>query len=129
MKYLLQFGIIMAVSFAGELLHDFLPLPVPASIYGILILFSLLRFKLLHVAQIKETAMFLISIMAFLFLPAAVGLVVAWPIMKAAILQYIAANVLSLIACMAGTVFAAQLLLSRPSKKEIPKEASHDFSS
>ena len=127
MKYLLQFGIIMAVSFAGELLHDFLPLPVPASIYGILILFSLLRFKLLHVAQIKETAMFLISII--LFLPAAVGLVVAWPIMKAAILQYIAANVLSLIACMAGTVFAAQLLLSRPSKKEIPKEASHDFSS
>ena len=106
MKYLLQFGIIMAVSFAGELFHDFLPLPVPASIYGILILFSLLRFKILHVAQIKETAMFLISIMAFLFLPAAVGLVVAWPVMKSAILQYIAANVLSLIACMAGTGFS-----------------------
>ena len=129
MKYLLQFGIIMAVSFARELLHDFLPLPVPASIYGILILFSLLRFKLLHVVQIKETAMFLISIMAFLFLPAAVGLVVAWPIMKAAILQYIAANVISLIACMAGTGFTAQLLLSRSPKKEVPKEASHDFSS
>lgn len=127
MKYLLQFGIIMAVSFAGELFHDFLPLPVPSSIYGILI--SLLRFKILHVAQIKETAMFLISIMAFLFLPAAVGLVVAWPIMKATILQYIAANVISLIACMAGTGFAAQLLLSRPPKKEVPKEASHDFSS
>lgn len=127
MKYLLQFGIIMAVSFAGELFHDFLPLPVPSSIYGILI--SLLRFKILHVAQIKETAMFLISIMAFLFLPAAVGLVVAWPIMKATILQYIAANVLSLIACMAGTGFAAQFLLSRLQKKENPKEASHDFSS
>lgn len=129
MKYLLQFGIIMAVSFAGELFHDFLPLPVPASIYGILILFSLLRFKILHVAQIKETAMFLISIMAFLFLPAAVGLVVAWPVMKSAILQYIAANVLSFIACMAGTGFAAQFLLSRLQKKENPKEASHDFSS
>ena len=121
MKYLLQFGIIMAVSFTGELFHDFLPLPVPASIYGILILFSLLRFKILHVAQIKETAMFLISIMAFLFLPAAVGLVVAWPVMKSAILQYIAANVLSLIACMAGTEFAAQFLLSRLQKKENPK--------
>lgn len=121
MKYLLQFGIIMAISFAGELLHDFLPLPVPASIYGILILFSLLQFKILHVAQIKETAMFLISIMAFLFLPAAVGLVVAWPVMKSAILQYIAANVLSLIACMAGTGFAAQFLLSRLQKKRKPE--------
>ena len=56
MKYLLQFGIIMAVSFAGELLHDFLPLPVPASIYGILILFSLLRFKLLHVRSEEHTS-------------------------------------------------------------------------
>ncbi|MFQ9778638.1 hypothetical protein, partial [Dialister invisus] len=42
---------------------------------------------------------------------------------------YIAANVISLIACMAGTGFAAQLLLSRSPKKEVPKEASHDFSS
>ena len=129
MKYLLQFGIIMAVSFAGELSHDFLPLPVPASIYGILILFSLLRFKILHVTQIKETAMFLISIMAFLFLLDNEGLVGACPVMKSAILQYIAANVLSLIACMAGTGFAAQFLLSRLQKKENPKEASHDFSS
>lgn len=128
MKYLLQFGIIMAISFAGELLHDFLPLPVPASIYGILILFSLLRFKILHVAQIKETAMFLISIMAFLFLPAAVGLVVAWPVMKSAILQYIAANVLS------SSPAWQERDLPRSSscpvyKKENPKEASHDFSS
>ena len=129
MKYLLQFGIIMAGSFAGELFHEFLTLRLPSSIYGILILFSLLRFNILHVAQINETAMFLISIMAFLFLPAAVGLVVAWPVMKAAILQYIAANVLSLIACMAGTGFAAQLLLSRSPKKESSKEEFHDFSS
>lgn len=129
MKYLLQFGIIMAISFTGELFHDFLPLPVPASIYGILILFFLLQFKIIHVAQIKETAMFLISIMAFLFVPAAVGLVTAWPIMESAILQYIAANVISLIACMAGTGFAAQFILSCSAKKETRKEAPHDFSS
>lgn len=37
MKYLIQFGIIITISFFGEMLHDFLPLPVPASIYGIIV--------------------------------------------------------------------------------------------
>ncbi len=39
MKYIRQLGIILLVSFLGELLHYLLPLPVPASIYGIVLLF------------------------------------------------------------------------------------------
>ena len=42
MKYLRQFLIILAVSFAGELLNLYLPLPVPASIYGMVIMFTCL---------------------------------------------------------------------------------------
>ena len=37
MKYIHQFLIIMAISFIGELL-SLLPLPVPASVYGLFIL-------------------------------------------------------------------------------------------
>lgn len=40
MKYLIQFLIIIAFSFAGELLHYCLPLPIPASIYGIICCFG-----------------------------------------------------------------------------------------
>lgn len=43
MKYLIQFLIIIAFSFAGELLHYCLPLPIPASIYGIICCFWLWR--------------------------------------------------------------------------------------
>ena len=35
MKYLKQFGIIVIISFIGELFHYLIPLPIPASIYGI----------------------------------------------------------------------------------------------
>ena len=49
MSYLFQFGMILAISFVGELLHALLPLPVPASIYGILILFALLYFKVISI--------------------------------------------------------------------------------
>ena len=39
LKTLGQIVIILLVSFAGELLNYCLPLPIPASIYGIVILF------------------------------------------------------------------------------------------
>ena len=39
MKYLRQFLLILFISFLGELLKYFLPLPIPASIYGMVILF------------------------------------------------------------------------------------------
>ena len=74
MDILRQFGIILALAFVGEILHALLPLPIPASIYGILLLFAMLRFKVLHVVQIRETVTFLIETMPIMFVPAAAGL-------------------------------------------------------
>ena len=45
MKYLKQFGIILVISFVGEILNYLIPLPIPAGIYGIIILFFALMFK------------------------------------------------------------------------------------
>ena len=85
MPYLFQFGMILAISFVGELLHALLPLPVPASIYGILILFALLYFKVIRIPQIRQASMFLIEIMPILFLPAAVGLMDSWHLISSAV--------------------------------------------
>ena len=41
MKYVKEFGIILIVSLVGELLNYFLPLPVPASIYGLALMWSM----------------------------------------------------------------------------------------
>ena len=38
MKYLKQFLIILAISLIGEILKVLLPLPIPASIYGMVII-------------------------------------------------------------------------------------------
>ena len=40
MKYFKQFLIILSVSFLGEVLHALLPLPVPASIYGLVLMLA-----------------------------------------------------------------------------------------
>ena len=68
MKYIKQFGIILAVTFAGEVLKYMIPLPVPASIYGLLLLFLLLTFRLVN--------------MPLMFIPAAAGLVTSWTQIK-----------------------------------------------
>ena len=39
MKYIKQLSIILLISFLGELIHYLLPLPIPASIYGLILLF------------------------------------------------------------------------------------------
>ncbi|MBQ1229330.1 MAG: CidA/LrgA family protein, partial [Firmicutes bacterium] len=42
MKYMSQFAIILLATFAGQLLNNLVPLPVPAAIWGMIILFALL---------------------------------------------------------------------------------------
>lgn len=88
MKYMKQFGIILAISLGGEVLNAGLPLPVPASIYGLLLMLAALCLKLIRVEQVKETAAFLIEIMPMMFIPAAVGLVRSYDILRPKLLAY-----------------------------------------
>ncbi|MCI8755383.1 MAG: CidA/LrgA family protein [Oscillospiraceae bacterium] len=78
MKYLKQFGIILAVTCIGEFLKHVIPLPIPSSIYGLLILFMLLFMKAIRLDQVKEAGEFLIEIMPLMFIPAAAGLITSW---------------------------------------------------
>ena len=56
MKYVKQFAIILLVSLVGELMSFLLPLPVPASNYGlVLMLFSLLT-GLIKLDAVHDTA-------------------------------------------------------------------------
>ena len=75
MKYLLQFGIITAICFVSELLHTLIPLPVPASVYGLVILFLLLLTGLLKVSQIEDVSAFFMAILPVLFVSPSVSLI------------------------------------------------------
>lgn len=78
MKYLTQFLIIMGFTLLGEALQRLIPLPVPASVYGLTLLFLALCLKLVKVEQVKETGGFLTSILPILFVSPAVGIVEDW---------------------------------------------------
>ena len=78
MKYLSQFLIILGFTFAGEALQRILPLPIPASVYGLLLLFGALCLGLVKLEQIKETGHFLASILPILFVAPTVGIIEYW---------------------------------------------------
>ena len=82
MKYLTQFLIILGFTLAGEALQRLIPLPIPASVYGLALLFLALCLKLVKVEQVKETGGFLTSILPILFVSPAVGIVEDWALIR-----------------------------------------------
>ena len=82
MKFVKQFAIFVTICFIGEVLHKVIPLPVPASIYGLVLMFCALKFKIMPLQEVEVFSDFLLEIMPLLFIPSTVGLIVAWPIIQ-----------------------------------------------
>ena len=115
MRFIKQLLIILGVTFVGEALHFLLPLPVPASIYGLLMLLCLC-FKVFPLRAVEETGDFLIDLMPALFIPATVGVMAAWDVLQPVLLQVALITFLSLIVVMAVSGRVTQWALRREAK-------------
>ena len=116
MKLLYQFGGILAVTFVGELLYALLPLPIPASIYGLIVMLICLGTKVVKLSQVKIAADFLIDIMPPMFIPAAVGLIVVWGDLKEILIPVVVITCLSTVIVMVCTGKVTQTLIRRKQK-------------
>lgn len=116
MKYVKQFVIIIAISFIGEFLKYVLPLPVPASIYGMVLMFAALLTGVLQLDDVKDTAKFLIEIMPLMFIPAGVGLMVSWNTLKPLLIPVAIITVVTIITVMIVSGHTAQFVLKRQEK-------------
>lgn len=111
MKYLKQFLIIMSVSCIGEILYYLIPLPIPASIYGLTIMLGLLISKKLKLSAVKETADFLINIMPVMFIPACVGLIASWKELQSFLVPVIVISIVSTVLVMVATGKTSDIIL------------------
>ena len=73
MKYVKQFSIILGISFLAELLEILIPLPIAASVYGLVIMLVGLITKLIPLEKVETAADFLVDAMSIMFVPATVG--------------------------------------------------------
>ena len=118
MKYLRQFMIILLVSFVGELLKYVIPLPVPASIYGLVILFILLETGILKLDAVKGTAVFLIEIMPLMFIPAGVGLMESWGDLNSMLVEVVVIILVSTVLVMGVSGKVTELVLKRSANRK-----------
>ena len=117
MKYLRQFAIILFVSLLGELLRILIPLPIPASVYGLVLMLVALTTGMLKVHQVKAAADFLIEIMPVMFSPAGVGLLDSWPALRSVWIPVVLITLLTTIIVMAVTGQVAQKIIRKEEKK------------
>ena len=122
MKYLRQFLLILFISFLGELLKYLLPLPIPASIYGMVILFIGLLSGIIQLDAVKDVGKFLIEIMPVMFIPAGVGLMALWGTLKPVLVPVSVITVVALVAVMGATGRVSQCVIKKSKAKEKAKE-------
>lgn len=118
MKYINQVLIILLISFIGELLNYFIPLPIPGSIYGMILLFILLCTGLVKLHQIREVGNFLIDIMPMLFIPSAVGIMAQFEQLKSIWIEVIVVTIITTVIVMTVTGLTTQTIIRIKKRKE-----------
>lgn len=117
MKYIPQFLYILSFSFIGEVLQAVVPLPIPAAIYGLVLLLIALATGLLKTEQVQDAANWMISIMPILYVPICVKILEYWGIISQNAVAIITITVVSTFLVFAVSGLVTQWLMKRRGAK------------
>ncbi|WP_125707891.1 CidA/LrgA family protein [Companilactobacillus zhongbaensis] len=115
---LVQIAIFVSVLFVSNILAMFMPksFPVPAPVWGLLILYFLLTTKIVKLHQVEQMSTFLISIIGFLFVPSGVQLYTHLDIIKSDGIMLIIAIIISTIVLLVVISYTAKFIIAISSK-------------
>ena len=117
MKLIFECARIAAFCFAGEVCHLVLPLPIPASVYGLVLLLLALNFRLIKLEDVKEVGTYLTGIFPLLFVPAAAGVMELWAEMGEMLLPILIAIIPVTVLVMVSAGKTTQALSGRKNKE------------
>jgi len=117
MQYIFQLLVILGASFLGEICNLLLPLPIPASVYGLVLLFTALMTGIIKLENVEKAATFLIATMSIYFIAPSVSLMTV-------IADYVDSLVGIVVICCVSTVLVmvvtgkvSQLIMERSGSK------------
>ena len=117
MKYIKQVLIILAFTGLGEALAAVIPFPIPAAIYGLVLLLTALCTGLLKPRQIRDASGFLISIMPVLYVPACVRILEYWGVISQNITAIVTVTVVSTFLVFSVGALVTRLFLGRKEER------------
>ena len=118
MKFIRQFGIILLVTFLSEALKYYIPIQIPASIYGLILMLVALMTRIIPLEAVHEAGKFLIEIMPLMFIPAAVGLMDSWDELKDICFPVIVITIISTVGVMVVSGRMTQFVIRLEKRKQ-----------
>ncbi len=115
MKVLRQFGTILVILLLGEGIRMSTGISIPGTVIGMVILFILLMTKVIKLENIDMISKFLLDHLAFLFVPAGVGLISSLDVIGSAWLPIMMIVIISTVLVVGVTGWTVQLLKGRRS--------------
>ena len=109
---------IIFFTFVGEILNASLPLPVPAGVYGLILMLIFLMRGIIRLDEVEQAGNFLLETMSIMFLPAAVGIMTVSKLLLPVLFPYMVIIFLSTFLVMAVTGLSAEFILRKTESKE-----------
>ena len=118
MKIIKQIGILFTICWFSEVLEFLLPFDFPAAVIGLVLLLICLLTGLLKVEHVQEKSDFLLSNMAFFFIPAGVSLINYFDVLKSTALQLIIICIVSTVVTFAVTAYSIKFTLKLMNRRK-----------
>ncbi|MCI2952069.1 antiholin-like murein hydrolase modulator LrgA [Staphylococcus capitis] len=117
----LTLAVILLIS---KIIESFIPIPMPASVIGLVLLFIALCTGIVKLGQVESVGTALTNNISFLFVPAGISVINSLPILSQSPVLIILLIIISTILLLISTGFASQLLVTKslfPSKEKMKK--------
>ena len=118
MKHVFQFALILGVSFLGEVLNRLIPLPIPASIYGLVLMFVLLATRIVPLEAVRGTGKFLIEIMPVMFIPPSVSFIANLDVVRSMLTPLLLAGIATTFIVLAASGLVTQAVIRKTRKNK-----------
>ena len=113
MKYIKQICIILGVCLIAEVMEYLIPLPVTASIYGLLLMLLALMTNVIKLKDVENVSDFLTRNMAILFIPPTVGIMTSVEEIKQMLIPLCVISVVSTLLVMSVTGWVTQWIIRK----------------
>lgn len=127
MKFIRQLSIILTISFIAELMEALIPIPVAASIYGLVLMLAGLVTKIIPLEKVEGAADFLVEIMPILFIPPTVSIMTSADTIKEMLVPLVVISVVSTILIMVVTGRVSQHIIRKSDSGKLTEENNKDI--
>ena len=111
MKIMYQIAIVFLICWAGQIVEALLPFPFPASVIAMVLLFVLLCTGRVKIEHIREKSDFLLSNMAFFFIPAGVSIMNYFDVLRSSAVRLVLICLITTVITFAATAWSVKLTM------------------